>query len=66
MPRELKCNVVLVRGVVCHSVLAKSGGPFFDVFLVPLLDGILVVLCAKVVPKRGLLGAILETSLGPV
>ena len=35
-------------------------------FLVPLLDGILVILCAKVAPQRCLLGAIWDTFLGPV
>ena len=38
-----------------------GGSPFFDVFLVPLLDGILVSFGAKVAPQRELLGVILET-----
>ena len=38
-----------------------GGSPFFDVFLVPLLDGILVSFGAKVAPQRKLLGIILKT-----
>ena len=47
------------------TVLVFWGSPFFDVFLVPLLDGILVSFGAKVAPKRELLGIILETIWRP-
>ena len=38
-------------------VSAFGGSPFFDVFLVPLLDGIFVNFGAKVAPQRELLGS---------
>ena len=42
-----------------------GGSPFFDVFLVPLLDGIFVNFGAKVAPQRGFWGVILETIWRP-
>ena len=74
-PRVHFCNYVLYVGprgtkllksigpIWGHflTVLVFWGSPVFDVFLVPLLDGILVSFGAKVAPKRELLGSILET-----
>ena len=48
-------------GVTFGAFWCLGGSPFFDVFLVPLLDGILVSFGAKVAPQRELLGIILET-----
>ena len=47
------------------TVWGLGGSPFFEVFLVPLLDGILVSFGAKVAPKRELLGIIFETIWRP-
>ena len=79
-PRAHFCNFVLYDPEQ-GTKLGKSPSPFwghfltvlvffgesiaFDVFWVPLLDGILVSFGAKVAPQRELLGIILETIWRP-
>ena len=78
-PRAHFCNFVLYDpgkgtkrenpsphfGVTFGAFWGLGGSPFFDVFLVPLLDSILVSFGAKVAPQRELLGIVLDTIWRP-